>query len=70
MVALRFSAETDCAIRSGNFTLIDVENTHFENVTDTLVKGYGGEGEIRMEKVNGVKRLLHKVDEKFISDNI
>jgi hypothetical protein len=35
-----------------------------------LVKGYGGEGEIRMEKVNGVKRLLHKVDEKFISDNI
>ena len=67
---IRFSAETDCAIRSGNFTLIDVENTRFENVTDTLVKGYGGEGEIRMEKVNGVKRLLHKVDEKFISDNI
>ena len=67
---IKFSAETDCAIRSGNFSLIDVENTSFENVTDTLVKGYGGEGEIRAENVSGVKHLLRKVDEKFSSDNI
>ena len=67
---IQYSAATDCAIRSGNFALIDVENTRFENVTDALVKGYGGEGEIRAEGVNGVTRLLNKVDEKFVSDNI
>jgi hypothetical protein len=67
---IQFSAETDCAIRSGNFTLIDVENTSFTNVTDALVKGYGGEGEIRAENVNGFNRLLNQVDEKFTSDNI
>jgi hypothetical protein len=67
---IQFSAETDCAIRSGNFTLIDVENTNFTNVTDALVKGYGGEGEIRAENVNGIHRLLNRVDEKFTSDNI
>lgn len=67
---IQFSAETDCAIRSGNFTLIEVENTCFTNVSDALVKGYGGEGEISAEKVIGVKSLLKKVDEKFASDNI
>lgn len=67
---ISFSTETDCAIRSGNYALIDVENTKFENVTGTLVKGYGGEGEIRAEKVNGINGLLRKVDEKFVSDNI
>ena len=67
---IHFSSEIDCAIRSGNYALIDVENTTFENVTGTLVKGYGGEGEIRAEKVNGINGLLRKVDEKFVSDNI
>lgn len=67
---IQFSGEIDCAIRSGNFALIDVENTRFERVTDALVKGYGGEGEIRAENVDGVQRLLHKVDEKFESANI
>ncbi len=67
---IRFSQENDCAIRSGNFALIDVENTQFENVTDALVKGYGGEGEIVAKNVKGVNRLLNKVDEKFVSDNI
>jgi hypothetical protein len=67
---IRFSTETDCAIRSGNYALINVENTRFENVSGTLVKGYGGEGEIRVGNVLGVNGLLRKVDEKFVSDNI
>ncbi len=67
---IAFSKENDCAIRSGNFALIEVQNTRFEKVTDALVKGYGNEGEIRMEKVDGVNRVLNKVEEKFVSDNI
>ncbi len=67
---IRFSCETDCAIRSGNFARIETVNVHFENVTDALVKGYGGEGEIVAENVSGITRLLHKVDDKFVSDNI
>ena len=67
---IQFSKQTDCAIRSGNFALIDVENTNFVNVTDALVKGYGGEGEIKAEKTNGFTRLLNHVDEGFKSDNI
>ena len=67
---IQFSKETDCAIRSGNFALIDVENVCFENVTDSLIKGYGGEGEIKTKNVIGITRLLNKVDEEFKSDNI
>ena len=67
---IKFSQETDCAIRSGNFALIDVENTRFENVTGALVKGYGNEGEIRTKNVQGVNLLLTKTDDKFTSDNI
>jgi hypothetical protein len=67
---IKFSKETDCAIRSGNFHLIEVKDVQFENVTDALVKGYGNEGEICAENVQGVNRLLMKTDEKFQSDNI
>lgn len=67
---IQFSQENDCAIRSGNFALIDVKNTRFENVKGSLVKGYGGEGEIVTEMVSGIDSLLCKVDEKFVSDNI
>lgn len=67
---IQFANETDCAIRAGNFALIDVENTQFKNVTDSLVKGYGGEGEIRAKNATGMRRLLKKTDEKFTSDNI
>ena len=37
---------------------------------NALVKVYGGEGGILAEKVVGVQRLRHKVDEKFESENI
>ena len=67
---IQYSNPTDCAIRSGNFALIEVINTQFKNVTDALVKGYGNEGEILAENVCGIERLLNKVDEKFESDNI
>ena len=67
---ISFSRKSDCAIRSGNFALIQVENVQFENVSDALVKGYGGEGEIVSKNVKGVSRLLNKVQEKFESANI
>ncbi len=67
---IQFSQENDCAIRSGNFALIDVKNTSFVNVKGSLVKGYGGEGEIVTDGVTGIDSLLNKVDEKFVSDNI
>lgn len=67
---IQFARETDCAIRAGNFARIESVDVRFENVTDALVKGYGGEGEIVAENVRGVARLLHKVDDKFVSDNI
>lgn len=67
---IQFSKETDCAIRSGNFALIDVENTCFENVTGALVKSFGNEGEIRAENVHGINFLLTKTDDAFTSDNI
>ena len=67
---IQFSQETDCAIRSGNFALIEVENTRFEKVTGALVKGYGNEGEIRAENAQGITCLLTKTDDTFTSDNI
>lgn len=67
---IAFSYPVDCAIRSGNFALIEVENTRFENVTDALIKGYGGEGEIKVNNTLGISRVLNKTDEKFTSDNI
>ena len=67
---IAFSEKTDCAIRSGNFALIDVESTVFENIDGALVKCYGDAGEIRAESVLGINRLCDVTDEPFVSKSI
>lgn len=67
---IKFAKEVDCAIRSGNFELIKVENSTFTNVLGSLVKGYGNEGEIQTDNLIGIETLLVKTDEEFKSDNI
>ena len=45
-------------------------NNALIRILDALVKVYGGEGENLAEKVVGVQRLRHKVDEKYEGENI
>lgn len=67
---IAFSEETDCAVRGGNFTLVDAEQVTFENVKGALVKCYGEAGEIRTVAVSGVDRIVDVTDEPFYSKSI
>ena len=67
---IAFSQKTDCAIRSGNFKLIRLENTILENVDGALVKCYGKEGRIEANGVVGADRICDVTDEKFESKSI
>ncbi|MBQ8409586.1 MAG: hypothetical protein IJY39_12070 [Clostridia bacterium] len=67
---IAFSAPTDCAIRGGNFDLVSVESSVFENVDGALIKCFGKKGKIEAENVLGVKRICDETDEKFESKSI
>ena len=67
---IAFSEETDCAIRGGNFALVNVEESVFENVKGALIKCYGEPGEIRAENVIGVESICEITDEPFVSKSI
>ena len=67
---IAFSEETDCAIRGGNFALVNVEESVFENVKGSLIKCYGEPGEIKAENVIGVENICEITDEPFVSKSI
>ena len=67
---IAFSTETDCAIRGGNFALVSVEESVFENVKGALIKCYGEPGEIKAKNVIGVEKICELTDEKFSSKSI
>lgn len=67
---IAFSEETDCAIRGGNFALVDVKESVFENINGALIKCFGEAGEIRAEQVLGVDRIVDVTDEAFYSKSI
>lgn len=67
---IAFSTETDCAIRGGNFALVDVKDSVFENINGALIKCFGEAGEIRAEQVLGVERIVDVTDEAFYSKSI
>ena len=67
---IAFSAPTDCAIRGGNFKLVSVEESVFENVDGALIKCYGEPGEIVAQNVLGVKNICENTEEKFESKSI
>ena len=65
-----FKEDVDCAIRAGNFALIEAKSLNFSNLNGALVKCFGKEGEIIAEDVNGVERLIDNTDEPFYSKSI
>ena len=67
---IAFSTETDCAIRGGNFALVDVKDSVFENINGALIKCFGEAGEIRTEQILGVDRIVDVADEPFYSKSI
>jgi len=67
---IAFSTETDCAIRGGNFAIVDVKDSVFENINGALIKCFGEVGEIRAERVLGVERIVDVTDEAFYSKSI
>ena len=67
---IAFASEIDCAIRGGNFALVDAENVKLENVNGALVKCFGISGEVRAESVTGVDRVCDLTDEPFVSKSI
>ena len=67
---IAFSSKVDCAIRSGNFSLIKVESTVFENVEGALIKSYGEPGRIEAQNVLGVNEIVTVTDEPFVSKSI
>ena len=67
---IAFSNEVDCAIRGGNFALVDAENVRLENVNGALIKCFGGAGEMKAESVTGVDRVFDLTDDPFVSKSI
>jgi hypothetical protein len=67
---ITFAKETDCAIRSGNFERIDVDNVTLKNVKGALIKSYGEPGKIIVNGVDGVKEICTVTNEKFESESI
>ena len=67
---ITFSEACDCAIRGGNFALVEAENVVFQGVRGALVKCYGETGEIKAEGVVGADRLCDVTDEPFYSKSI
>jgi hypothetical protein len=67
---IAFKENTDCAIRSGNFALIKVEDSAFEGVDGALVKCYGEPGQLEVNNVIGVKENMTVTDEPFVSKSI
>ena len=67
---IAFSKEHDCAIRGGNFALVEAENVVFKGISGALVKCYGEMGEIKSNNVAGVERICDITDELFSSESI
>ena len=67
---IAFSEACDCAIRGGNFALVEAENVVFQGVRGALVKCYGEIGKIKADGVVGVERLYDLTDEAFSSRSI
>lgn len=67
---IAFKESVDCAVKAGNFSLIEAENVNLENANGALVKCFGDEGEIKVSNVTGVEKILEKTDEPFYSKSI
>ena len=67
---ISFSEPAECAIRTGNFALIEAKNVRLENMNGALIKCYGEAGEIRAEGVSGIDRLMEQTNEPFYSKSI
>lgn len=65
-----FSSPVDCAIRSGNFELIEIKNTNFENLCGAAVRCYGEAGELSVLHSNGFERECEITYEPFESRSI
>ena len=68
--SVAFAQEVDCAVRGGNFALIEAKNVHFDNLRGALVKSHGTPGRICAEGVTGIERLCDVTDEPFASKSI
>lgn len=67
---IAFSEETECAIRGGNFKLVSVEESVFENVKGSLIKCYGESGKIETKNLIGVENICEMTNEAFQSKSI
>ena len=65
-----FTGKADCAIRGGNFGVIDIDSVEIRNLDAPLVKVYGEAGEIRVRNLIGVKDIYTVTEEKFEADPI
>ena len=67
---ISFKEKVDCAIRSGNFAVIEARDLRLENVDGALVKCFGEAGNIVTENVDGVDKIVEITDEAFYSKSI
>ena len=67
---ISFKEKVDCAIRSGNFAVIEARDLRLENVDGALVKCFGEAGNIVTENVVGVDKIVEITDEAFYSKSI
>ena len=67
---IAFSEKNDCAIKAGNFELVRVEDSVFENVDGALVKCYGEVGKVETKNVIGAAKDFDVTDEAFVSKSI
>lgn len=67
---ISFTGKADCAIRGGNFGVIDIDSVEIRNLNAPLVKVYGEVGEIKTKNLSGVKEIYTVTDEDFEADPI
>lgn len=67
---ISFNETVDCAVRGGNFALVEAKNLQFENVDGALIKCFGRSGEIVTDNIEGVVRVVDFTDEAFYSKSI
>jgi hypothetical protein len=67
---IAFTGSADCAIRGGNFRVIDIDSLEVKNLDAPLIKVYGAVGEIKIKNLSGVKDIYTVTDEEFEADPI
>lgn len=67
---ISFSETVDCAIRAGNFALIEANDLRLDGVDGAFVRCFGESGVLKAEGLFGVSRLIEKTDEPFYSKSI